>query len=431
MKKRKNNFGWLIRKLANLQVAISLLFTIGFFIAIGTVIEQGEPISFYKENYTESNPILGFLNWRIILLFNLNELYTSYLFISLLILFGASLIACTFTTQLPALKKFRLWRFLKYVEQFQKFTANNRKSIKCFNTTIFGFHGNDYHLFRQGKKNYAYSGLIGRVAPIIVHLSIIILLLGSMLGSFEGFEAQEMVPRGEIFHNQNIIKSGNLSLIGQKLSCRVNDFWITYTKDSKINQFYSDLSIIDTTGAELKRKTIFVNEPFVYSGTTIYQTDWDILGLKLKINNDKIVQIPVRKIKTNNQKIWLGNLVVDSKVEGKYTLLLNDLNGSILLYDQKGTLVQKFSFGENFTLDKNNQIEIYDYITTTGLQIKKDPGLDIIYISFLLLMISIYASFISYSQIWSVEKSSEFFVAGKSNRAVLYFQQELKRLLQQ
>jgi hypothetical protein len=46
-------------------------------------------------------------------------------------------------------------------------------------------------------------------------------------------------------------------------------------------------------------------------------------------------------------------------------------------------------------------------------------------------MISIYASFISYSQIWSVEKSSEFFVAGKSNRAVLYFQQELKRLLQQ
>ena len=39
-------------------------------------------------------------------------------------------------------------------------------------------------------------------------------------------------------------------------------------------------------------------------------------------------------------------------------------------------------------------------------------------------------SFISYSQIWQVEALTNLVVGGKSNRAVLYFQEELKRLVQ-
>ena len=54
------------------------------------------------------------------------------------------------------------------------------------------------------KKSYAYSGLLGRIAPIVVHASIIILLIGSSIGSFGGYIAQEIVPRGEIFHIQNL-----------------------------------------------------------------------------------------------------------------------------------------------------------------------------------------------------------------------------------
>ena len=80
---------------------------------------------------------------------------------------------------------------------------------------------------------------------------------------------------------------------------RVNDFWITYTNELKTNQFYSDLSLLNDNGFELKRKTIFVNEPFVYNDTTIYQTDWDILGLKVVIDDNKTIQIPLRKINTN------------------------------------------------------------------------------------------------------------------------------------
>ena len=426
---KKNSFVKLLKRLANLPLAIGILFTIGNLIAIGTIIEQNQSISFYKENYTETKPVLGFISWKLILFLNLNEIYTSYFFIFLLLLLGSSLLACSFTTQLPALKKFRLWNFLKYPEQFKKFTSKSTQTLKTANNIIFTLYKEDYHIFRQGKKNYAYSGLLGRVAPIVVHFSILLLLLGSTLGSFNGYEAQEIIPRGEIFHIQNLIKSGDLSYVSQNLSWRINDFWITYTKDLKTNQFYSDLSLIDNFGSEIKRKTIFVNEPFVYKGITLYQTDWDILGLKIKINNKLTVQIPLKKINKNGKNFWLGKIVLeeDSKV---FTILLNDLKGNLFVYDDKGLLVKECSVGDNLALSTSNTIKFYDIITTTGLQIKIDPGIKVVYTAFFFLMVSAYTSYISYSKVWGIENSAQFIIGGNSNRAVLYFQQEFKKLLQ-
>ena len=37
-----------LKKLANLQFAIALLITIGFMVAIGTIIEQDQNLNFYK-----------------------------------------------------------------------------------------------------------------------------------------------------------------------------------------------------------------------------------------------------------------------------------------------------------------------------------------------------------------------------------------------
>ena len=145
------------------------------------------------------------------------------------------------------------------------------------------------------------------------------------------------MPRGEIFHAQNLIKFGNLSNIPQNISWRVNDFWITYTKEFKTNQFYSDLSLVDNSGKELKRKTIFVNEPFVYKGLTLYQTDWDIVGLKFK-RNDLTTQLSLKKITKPGQKFWFGS--ISSSTNKPFSILLNDLRGNIYVYNGKGTLIK-------------------------------------------------------------------------------------------
>ena len=419
----------IFKNLANLQFAIGLLFTIGIVIAIGTIIEQDQSLTFYQENYSELKPLLGFLNWKIIIALNLNKIYSAWWFLLMLLLFGSSLLDCTFTTQLPSLKTFKLWKFLTRPPQYEKLNIKDQLNLKYSNTFAYNCNGNQYHFFRQQKKGYAYSGLLGRVAPIVVHGSIILLLFGSSIGSFQGYSAQEIVPRGEIFHIQNLTKFGNLSYVSPDLSCRINDFWITYTEELKTDQFYSDLSLLDPNGRELKRKIVFVNEPLNFNNTVLYQTDWDIVGLKLRLNDNQGFQIPLKKITKGGRKFWFGSLNLFNDLENSLTFVINDLTGKLYLYDSKGNLIKEIILGESINTKAGATIQVIDYLTSTGLQIKSDPGISTVYFSFFLLMVAIYVSFFTYSQIWLVENTSQLSIGGKSNRAVLFFQEEFRKIL--
>jgi cytochrome c biogenesis protein len=418
-----------LKKLANLQFAISLLIAIGFIIALGTIIEQDQSLNFYKENYSETSPLFGFLSWKVITILSLDRLYTAWWFIVVLLLFGGSLLACTFTTQLPSVKTFKIWKFIAKGSQYTNLKVNNVIKPGVFNSVAFNCNDNNYHFFRQHKKGYAYSGLLGRVAPIIVHASIIILLLGSTIGSFVGYTAQEIVPRGEIFHIQNLTKFGDMSYIPQTISCRINDFWITYTKELKTDQFYSDLSLFDKKGNEVKRKIIFVNEPLTFNNVVLYQTNWDIVGLKLRLNNKKTFQIPLKKITKQGNRFWLGSLNLDSVLTTNLTIVVNDLNGKVYLYNSKGVLTQEIYVGDFVKTNNDFQIQISDFITSTGLQVKSDPSINLVYFSFFLLIISIYISFFTYSQIWLIELAENTKIGGNSNRSVLFFQEDFRKIV--
>ena len=99
----------------------------------------------------------------------------------------------------------------------------------------------------------------------------LIILAGSIIGSMTGFIGQEIVPSGETFRIKNIVDAGIFaeSQIPQDWLVRVNRFWIDYTPEGAIDQFYSDLSVLDKNGSEVDRKTIFVNQPMRYHGVTM------------------------------------------------------------------------------------------------------------------------------------------------------------------
>lgn len=419
----------ILKKFANLQLAIGLLFTIGFIISLGTIIEQDKSLAFYQENYSELKPLLGFLNWKIVIALSLNKIYSSWFFFLILFLFGGSLFACTLTTQLPSLKTFKIWKFITQSKEYKRLSINDTIDRNCCNIFVYNCNEKKYHFFRQQKKGYAYSGLLGRVGPIVVHGSIILLLIGSTLGSFQGYTAQEIVPRGEIFHIQNLTRFGNFSYVSQDLSCRVNDFWITYTKELKTDQFYSDLSLLDKYGQEIKRKTVFVNEPLNFENIVLYQTDWDIVGLKLKLNQNQDFQVPLKKVTGGGRKFWFGSVNLMEEPNANLTIIINDLTGKLYIYSSKGILLNQVVLGDQFTLQNGSSIKVVDYLTSTGLQIKQDPGIFTVYFSFLLLMVATYVSFFTYSQIWVFDNSKSLILGGKSNRAVLFFQDEFRKIL--
>ena len=101
----------LLPVLTDLRLAILLLLAIALFSISGTVIEQGQPVAFYQANYPEDPALFGFLSWKVLLAAGFDHVYRTWWYLALLILFGISLTACTFTRQLPALKASRTWKF--------------------------------------------------------------------------------------------------------------------------------------------------------------------------------------------------------------------------------------------------------------------------------------------------------------------------------
>lgn len=68
------------------------------------MIDQGEAPSYYFEKFPEDNPVFGFITWRWILTPGFDHMFSSPVFLGLLALLATSLMACTYTTQLPMVK---------------------------------------------------------------------------------------------------------------------------------------------------------------------------------------------------------------------------------------------------------------------------------------------------------------------------------------
>lgn len=417
--------------LANLRLAIVLLLVIAVSSISGTVIEQGESLKFYQENYPENPALFGFLTWKVILLLGLDHVYRTWWFLAILLLFGSSLIACTFTRQLPNLKSARRWSYYHSPKQFKNLALSAEIETGSLETVKTLLQKRRYRIFEEDHKLYARKGLIGRIGPIIVHASMIIILIGSLIGSFTGFIAQEMVPSGETFKVKRIIDAGAFaeSQIPKDWSVRVNRFWIDYTPDGTIDQFYSDLSVLDDNGSEVDRQTIHVNKPLKHKGVTFYQADWGIAAIRVRMNKSPVLQLPMAQLDTGgNGRIWGTWIPTKPDLSAGVSLLARDLQGTLLLYNNEGQLVSTLRPG--MSTDVNGVTLFVDEVVgSTGLQIKADPGIPMVYLGFGLLMLSVLMSYASHSQIWVLEADNRLYLGGKTNRAKVVFEREVIGIL--
>lgn len=414
------------RLLADLRFSIFILLLISFCSIAGTVIEQDQSIETYKMNYPLTSPVFGILTWDRILQFGLDHVYKTWWFFGLIFLFGISLISCSILQQLPSLKIARRCQFFRTTGQFYRLKISTILNNFSLNKVLSRIKKNKYSIFQQKNIIYSYKGLIGRIAPIIVHFSMILVLLGTIIGSLFGFKAQEIVPKTETFHIQNILNNGQLTIV-PKTSARINDFWITYTKNKSISQFYSDISILDQEGNETTRKTISVNYPLIDKGVYYYQTDWNLIGLRFQNFDNEIIEYPLINILNNQSKVWLTWISNNSSLNDGIVAIIDNLEGYCSIYNETGQFLGNIELNETFNFKR--AISLLEIISSTGLQIKTDPGIPIIYLGFFLLMISTLISYITYSQIWIVQKNQKIFIGGTTNRAIFEFELEFFKFI--
>jgi cytochrome c biogenesis protein len=414
---------FLVRYLANLQFAIVLLLTIAALSTIGSVIEQNQSIEFYQKTYNPDST--NFLTATFILQLGLDHIFRTWWFISLLFLFGTSLTCCTFLQQFPILTAARKFKFYNSEKNFTALPFKTTSAPISNGSLITILENSNYQSFQRLKGLYSNKGIMGRISPIVVHFSMVLILSGTVLASLAGFVAQEFIPETEIFHIQNLLTTNSNSFVPQ-LAGRVNDFWIVYQDDQTVTQFYTDLSLLDSRGNEVKRETIYINHPLKYQGLTFYQTDWDILGLRVVFDNVQITQIPILK---PTKKLWLAWVPMSANQDLKQlgsTLLNTGIRGSSPIYNQVGQLIGDGELNESLSSPDNPKL--CEFINATGIQIKADPGLAVIYAGFFLLLISILTSYISYSQVWLSRLNNQIIIGGVTNRAKIQFEFEILNL---
>uniref|UniRef100_A0ACD6A886 Uncharacterized protein n=1 Tax=Avena sativa TaxID=4498 RepID=A0ACD6A886_AVESA len=422
--------------LSNLPLAIAEMFAIAGLMALGTVIDQGEAPSHYFEQFPEDNPVFGFITWRWILTPGFDHMFSSPVFLGMLVLLAASLMACTFTTQLPMVKVAKRWSFMSSGGSIKKQAFSEslpRASIQDLGVILMGA---GYEVFTKGPSLYAFKGLAGRYAPIGVHVAMIFVMAGATLSATGSFKGSVDVPQGLNFVIGDIMKPKGIFAVAPDVfntEVHVNRFYMEYYDSGEVSQFYSDLSLFDLDGKEVMRRTIKVNDPLRYGGITIYQTDWGFSALQVKKNGEGPFNLAMAPLKMSGNKKLYGTFLPledsdPSSVKG-ISMLARDLQ-SIVLYDQDGKFVGVRRPSSKLPIEINgNEILIEDAIGTTGLDLKTDPGIPIVYAGFGALMLTTCISYLSHAQLWALQDGTTVVVGGKSNRAKIEFSDEMNRLL--
>nr|YP_009392815.1 cytochrome c biogenesis protein ccs1 [Caloglossa intermedia]ARW61377.1 cytochrome c biogenesis protein ccs1 [Caloglossa intermedia] len=429
---KSRNIVWLFfKRLSNLNFSIGLLSLISFFIMIGSVVEQNQDLSYYQTYYPIMSDKIFSVNWQLILFFGLDHLYQTWWFIFSLVAFVSSLLVCTFSTQLPSLQNSRRWKFSSSISGATNICRELKsREYNLKNSSINAIYVLDYfrfYVFHKKEYLYAYRGLLGRLAPIFVHFAMIFILLGSMLNVLLGYTAQEIIPNGEVFHVKNVINSGFYSKLRSSFTCKIDDFFLQYNPDNSINQFFSVLSVLDNRNQTIVSKKIFVNSPLRFNGLTFYQTDWNVNSVRLFIGSglDLILQLKLLKINISGKSCWLCKVPLEN--DKLIYLILFDLNNKIIISNSSGFIFGSVYKNQAFYIN-NVPLEIKEIILDTGLQIKTDSGIEIVYFGFFVLMLTTIVSYISYSQIWIYAKNSLFSFSGSTNRAVLFFEEDIAKI---
>ena len=408
---------------SDLKFAIIILSIIAITSSFGSLIEQDESITFYEENYPLTKPIYGFINAKFIFLFGLDHIYTTWWFFTLLLTLGISLITCTMTRQFPLFSNSKEYFFRKQKRSFLQlpFSVKIKNIYYLKENILLKLQTMNFYIYQKGNLTYGYKGLIGRISPILVHFSLIMILLGSFFGAFKNFKAQEILPKGELFHVQNSIRIGWFTPL-PTITTRVNDFWVEY-ENHRIHQFYSNLSILDNYGNELKTQTISVNNPLRYKNIDFYQSDWNLLGIRIKElkNKEKIYELPVFSLQ-KQAKSWITWVQTEKE---KQTIIFDQLENNFLIYDDSGRFLKIGNIGDQI----NNTVFLLDILPATGLQIKYDPSILIIYFGFALLMVTASLSYLPYNQVWIFHKKNMSWIGSSTNRGKIKLEIEFENLI--
>ncbi|MCD6486960.1 MAG: cytochrome c biogenesis protein ResB [Syntrophobacterales bacterium] len=435
----------MIKKLHKLFSSVKLTIFLFLFLAatsiLGTIIQQGLSMERYKTLYSPG--VFSALKF-----FNIFDMYHSWWFTTLLILLSINIIVCTFK-QVPRIirlispekKEFDDTVFkssqIRKIFQSQKKLSDIERQAEIIVKSLVGppvktAKGDAiYFLAEKGK----YS----RLGMILVHISILLILAGGLIGTMLGFAGQMNIVEGE--------KSDTVALFGGKgpeklgFDVRCDDFTVEFYETGMPKEYKTDLAIIDD-GGKVTSGTMRVNHPFIYKDLKFCQATYGIAGVSdflIGARNNKtgkeIVLKPdiMKKVPLpgSNASFAIARFVTDHGGMGPAVL------GVLLEPGKAHDIFWIFQDGHNINQQQKGgfifTLKDFSRLYYTGIQVSKDPGVFIVWIGFCLIMMGFMLSlFFTHKRIWLKISGSqdkyEISIAASVSKNRKAFEEKLEEL---
>ncbi len=260
----------------SVRLTVVILLSLAATSVIGTVIPQNESNSAYFQQYGE-------LLYRIFYGFGFFDMYHSWWFQSMLLMLTVNIVVCSLNRLSATWKivfanppKFAVSRFRKLSNK-EEFTADDspeqlKDTYEPVISKAFGY--SRVEKTDEGFCIFAEKGRWTRLGVYIVHASVILLLVGSLLGSIFGFEGFVNIPEGEATDHIRLRKSGQVKALDFAIQC--DDFNVSFYDSGAPEEYRSGLTVLEG-GKPVLTRDIIVNDPLRYRGINIFQSSYGIL----------------------------------------------------------------------------------------------------------------------------------------------------------
>lgn len=430
----------------SVTLSVVLLLTLASTSIIGTFIPQNKsPEEYYSA--------FGDFLYRFYSMLDFFDLYGSTWFRALLVLITINIIICSIerlsaTWKIIFVKtpKFNVSRFRR-LSNGKEFTVGRSSRALVESYEPAATKGFEYSRVEETDKGYcifAERFRWSRLGVYIVHLSIVLLLLGALIGLIYGFNGYVNIPEGDTVDSIRFYDSDRTLRLPFKIRCDAFD--VSFYDTGQPKEFRSKLTILEN-GEPVMQKDIIVNDPLRYKGINLFQSSYGKIGAESLTLNFKVGSTG----KTYSEIVKIGRQIDVPEGLGKFRL-----QGYRQSYPFRGQDLGETFFGIYTAKDgKSTRIALpvryplfdaqvrngafsvwgtdHEFKHFTGLQVTKDPGVWVVYAGFIVILLGCYITFFMSHQQICIEVSkagnkSRVRVSGTANKNSLGMDRKVEKI---
>jgi cytochrome c biogenesis protein len=430
-------------QLASIKLTVIILLVIAGSSLIGTLLPQGLAPEQLQAHY---GPRLA----QLIDFFQLGDLYHAGWFRFLLLLLCLNLMVCTLRRFPKTLKLMRHREQLLEPQRLSKFSNYHRLESKLpweeFTQRVQRALTQHFAPLVPVDATDTYAGLAekgrwSRLSVYLVHFSVLLILLGALVGSLLGFKGTMIINEKDA--SNEVLVAGGHQAMELPFEVRCDAFDVSFYDNGAPKEYRSDLTILDH-GKETLKQSIRVNDPMTYQGVTIYQASY---GSTLRQAEVEFTERDTGKahalVLPYRQLVPLPDTPYQVELTD-YRENIRDLGPALgLVFRREGQepsgswiLAKVPDFHGNRFQNYGIKVIKMEQIHYTGLQVKDDPGVWVVWIGFVLLLASIGLTFYTSHRkiwVWAAARNPQrlLHIAAKTNKNSLAFEREFDQLLKQ